>query len=132
MDCHEFLTQFHDFLAPNLDRYEQAIYLYVIRHSRLVGEDAVTIGINSSARKGAFGRRRPGKAMSPGNCREKLRSLETKGCIKVLGCEHRGIRIQALLPSEIPGIIPPPADPATFNLEMMDFVEVAENRILIL
>ena len=41
MDADRFLKEFHDFLAPRLDTYEQAIYLYAVRHSRLVGEREV-------------------------------------------------------------------------------------------
>jgi hypothetical protein len=131
MNPHEFLTQFYDFLAPKLDTYEQAIYLYVIRHSRLVGKDDVTIGIHSAAKNGVFGRRQNGQPMSPSNCRAKVRSLETKGCVKVVATEHRGSRIHALLPSEIPGAIPLPPEPAVVDLEKIDFVLVAENRALI-
>ena len=39
MDLHEFIANFHDFLAPKLDSYEQAIYLYVFRHSKLRPDD---------------------------------------------------------------------------------------------
>ena len=35
MDAKVILEQFHDYLAPQLDTYEQAIYLYVLRHGRL-------------------------------------------------------------------------------------------------
>ena len=30
----------HDYLAPKLDTYEQAIYLYVLRHIRLLSVPA--------------------------------------------------------------------------------------------
>jgi len=131
MDCQEFLTQFQDFLVPKLDRYEQSIYLYVIRHSRLVDREDVTIGFCSAARKGVFGRQQKGKAMSPATCRKKLSSLETQGCVQVVATESQGLRIHALLPSEIPGVIPPPPEPVVLDLEKMDFVKVAENRALI-
>jgi hypothetical protein len=33
-ELREFFQQFQDYLAPKLDTYEQAIYLYVFRHGR--------------------------------------------------------------------------------------------------
>ena len=36
MDATELLVQFQDHGASRLDTYEQAIYLYAVRHGRLV------------------------------------------------------------------------------------------------
>ena len=55
MDIQQFFIEFQDFLAPKLDTYEQAIYLYVFRHSRLIGLDEVCIGFKSARRKIALG-----------------------------------------------------------------------------
>lgn len=55
MDASEFIIAFQDHLAPKLDTYEQAIYLYVYRHSRLIGKDEIVIGLKSARRKLAFG-----------------------------------------------------------------------------
>ena len=49
------LVEFQDFLAPKLDTYEQAIYLYILRHSRLIGQEEVVIGFKSARRKMSFG-----------------------------------------------------------------------------
>jgi hypothetical protein len=46
MNIKQFIEQFQDHLAPKLDTYEQAIYLYIFRHSRLLGADEVVIGFN--------------------------------------------------------------------------------------
>ena len=35
MEPKQFIEQFQDFLSPKLDTYEQALYLYIFRHSRL-------------------------------------------------------------------------------------------------
>jgi hypothetical protein len=42
MDLQQFIAEFQDYLAPKLDTYDQAIYLYIFRHSRLIGLDEVT------------------------------------------------------------------------------------------
>jgi hypothetical protein len=48
-DLLEFFVQFQDYLAPKLDTYEQAIYLYIFRKGRLLGLDEVTIGFTLTA-----------------------------------------------------------------------------------
>lgn len=44
MDLKIVLEEFQDYLAPTLDTYEQAVYLYILRHGRLQGKTEVTIG----------------------------------------------------------------------------------------
>jgi len=55
MDVKAEIENFQDHLAPKLDTYEQAIYLYVFRHSRLQGKQDITIGFKSARRKIALG-----------------------------------------------------------------------------
>lgn len=131
MDAAEFLTQFQDHIAPRLDTYEQAIYLYAVRHSRLVGLADVVIGFKSARRAMAFGIGKAGTPMSEHVCYEKLRSLEKKGYVQLLGTEQGGTRLRVLLPSEVPGLLPGKATPSQLSLEEMDFFEVPENRLQI-
>jgi len=131
VELKEFVEEFQDHLAPRLDTYEQAIYLYVFRHSRLLGLDEVTIGFKSARRKIALGTGIAGNSMSENSAYIKLRSLELKGCLKLLGTERGGTRIKLFLPSEIPGLTPLVASSERVGPEEMDFFEVAENRLLI-
>jgi len=131
LDAVAFLKDFHDHLAPRLDTYEQAIYLYVIRHSRLIGDGEVVIGFKSARKKLALGIGKAGSPMSEHVCYEKLRSLEQKGCLKILGSERTGTRVHAVLPEEL-GILPPDTPPLAIDLELLDFFNVPENRLLIL
>jgi len=102
MDIEErFLLQFEDHLAPKLDTYEQVIYLYVFRHSRLIGKDEVTQGFKSARARMACGVGEKGKPMAEHTAYEKLQSLQAKGCIKILGTERLGHRIRLFLPHEI-------------------------------
>ncbi len=132
MDLHRFFTEFQDFLAPKLDTYEQAIYLYIWRHSRLIGLEEVNIGFKSARSRMACGIGEHGKPMSEGTAYSKLRTLESKGAISVLRTEHTGRLIRLHLPNEIPGLIPNPEEAKPIDLEEMDFFEVPENRLLIL
>ena len=126
------VEEFQDYLAPKLDTSEQAIYLYVLRHGRLQGKSEVTIGFKSARKKIALGIGEKGKPMSEGTCYEKLRSLESKGCFRILGTEREGTRIQLLLLSEIEGLIPSEEIAAILTLEEMDFFTLPKNRLLIL
>ncbi len=132
MDVAGFLIDFQDYLAPRLDTYEQAIYLYIFRHSRLKGLDEVVLGFKSARTRIATGVGEKGKPMAEHTCYEKLKSLQAKGCLEIVTVERGGSRIRLRLPSEISGVIssqetlPPP------NLDDMDFFTIAENRELIL
>lgn len=134
MDALTFLTSFQDHLAPRLDTYEQAIYLYIVRHSRLIDEDEVVIGFKSARtrKRIAMGSGQKGKAISENSCYRKIESLEKKGFVKILSHDHLGFRLRAVLPCEIPDLLPPEDKPDTLTLEEMDFFNVAENRTLIL
>jgi hypothetical protein len=128
----EFFQQFQDYLAPKLDTYEQAVYLYIFRHSRLIGQDEAVLGFKSARARIATGIGEGGKPMSESSAYKRLKSLEQKGCITVVQTEHKGTRIRLHVPSEIAGIVPPvPATPEDIDIEEIDFFD-PENRLAIL
>ena len=128
----EFLIRFQDHLAPKLDTYEQALNLYIFRHSRLVGIDEVTIGFKSARHRLATGVGENGKAMSEGTAYLKLASLERKGCLSIVRTTHTGRTLRLRLPDEIHGLIVPPILEQPLDIEQMDFFNVPENRSAIL
>src|SRR5487761_40388 len=121
MNVEQFIKDFQDYLAPRLDTYEQAIYLYAYRHSRLVGNVEVVIGFKSARKKMAFGIGEKGKPPSEGTCYEKLRSLESKGFLKVLDTERSGTRLKIFLPDEIPDLISVKNEFSEIDIEKLDF-----------
>jgi hypothetical protein len=132
MDLEKFIIDFQDHLAPRLDTYEQAIYLYIFRHSRFVGKEEEVIGFKSARARMACGVGEKGKPMSDNTAYEKLQSLESKGCIKIITSERTGRRIRLKLPLEIPGVISEIAVAPEVSLEELDFFNIPENRSLIL
>ncbi len=132
MELERFLTEFQDYLAPRLDTYEQAIYLYVFRHSRLIGRDDAVIGFKSARRRMACGIGEKGTPMSEGTAYEKLQSLQQKGCILILDSNREGRKIRLRLPSEIPGVVAAADPPQEPDLEAEDFFAVEANRRRIL
>jgi hypothetical protein len=132
MELEQVLKDFQDYLAPRLDTYEQAIYLYLFRHTRLIGIEETVVGFKSARRRMACGIGEKGKPMSENTAYEKLQSLQKKGCIVILDTNRDGRRIQLKLPSEIPGVIVASAAPDVPDIETEDFFEVEANRSRIL
>ncbi len=132
IDVEKVLVEFQDYLAPKLDAYEQAIYLYIFRHGRLIGEEEVVIGFKSARRKMSFGIGEHGKSMSENSCYKKLASLRRKGCVEILGTVRNGTRIRLRLPNEIEGVIPEALSAIPISLEEMDFFGDPNNRLSIL
>jgi hypothetical protein len=132
MEMEQFFKDFQDHLAPLLDTYEQAVYLYLFRHTRFIGLKEAVIGFKSARRRMACGIGEKGKPMSEGTAYEKLRSLEEKRCINILDSTREGRKIRLHLPSEIAGILVVEARVSTPNPEMQDFFDVKENRSRIL
>ena len=128
----EILFEIQDYLMPRLDTYEQMLYHYLFRHSYLQGKDQLTIGIRSIQSRIGLG---IGKAGSPPSQRvmsSKLRSLEKKGCVKVVSRSVQGTRIQIQLPHQIPGVIVKKPIDMVKSLEELDFFNTPELRASIL
>lgn len=132
MDLERFFKDFQDHLAPRLDAYEQAVYLYLFRHTRFIGLEEAVIGFKSARRRMACGVGEKGKPMSEDTAYEKLRSLEEKGCITILDSTREGRKIRLYLPAEISGVIVSEESVAPPDLETEDFFNVKENRDRIL
>jgi hypothetical protein len=128
----QIFVQFQDHLSPKLDMYEQSVYLYLLRHSRLEGKQECVVGFKSARKKLGFGISKAGTPPSEHVIYEKLRGLEQKGCIKILGSERAGTRFSVLLPAEIPGLVQSLATEDAIEIEAADFYGVPENRRLIL
>ena len=132
MNLQKFFIEFQDYLAPRLDTYEQAIYLYIFRHSRMLGCNEVTIGFKSARARIATGIGEQGKPMSEGTAYAKIASLQSKGCLTVIRTTHTGRLIKLHLPDEIQGVITISPELVAPDLESMDFFEEQKNRALLL
>ena len=91
-DLQKIFIEIQDSLIPTLDTYEQAIYHYIFRHTYLIGEESTlfstkraSIGLGSGV---------AGTPPSESQKSKKLRSLESKGAIKILERSHRGILVK--------------------------------------
>jgi hypothetical protein len=127
----EFFTQFQDYLSPKLDTYEQVIYFYIFRHSRLVGKKEEVFSFKSARKRMACGTGAAGTPMSEGTAYRKLKSLEKKGCISIV-ITHAGQRIKLHLPNEIDNLITEEEITTQLSIEEMDFFNIPENRLMLL
>lgn len=91
----ETIKEIEDYLIPRLklDTAEQALYYYLFRHTRLIGNQEYTI-------KTAF--LENALLCSKNLIRSRLRSLKGKGCIEIIDAGWGGTKVKLLLPNEIP------------------------------
>jgi len=132
IDVRTIVEQVQDFLVPRLDCYEQMIYHYLLRHTRLHGERSLTIGTRTLQGKIGHGMGTTGSPPSQRVISEKLRSLNRKGCVKILERSAKGTTLEVLLPHEIPGVIVETPQLSQEDMETLDFFTDAQRRLALL
>ncbi len=128
IDARTAIEQFQDYLAPQLDVYEQAVYLYVLRHTRLIGKPRLKVELKTVRHQIAKGLGKRGSRIGVATCLEKLRSLDAKGCISLSVNRDSAPTVRVFLPSEMPDLIESIDGECTADLETMDFFNDAANR----
>lgn len=130
----EHIKDIIDFAEPKMDVYEFAIYMYLIRHTRLIGKEEGLFGFKSIRKSMVIGVGVKGTPMSEGMCYDRLKSLETKGFIKSISSEHKGTRIRVFYPLEIEGLVSHLSEIQNneIDIEEIDFFDISENRLKIL
>ena len=118
-------------MAPKLDTYEQAIYLYIFRYTRLVGKYDEVIALKSARSRIALGIGQLGRPMSESSASEKLFSLSAKGCVAIIATEHKGRRVKLFLPNEIVGVIQQAVPVSEMDIEDIDFFSDPSHRLAI-
>ena len=117
-ELQEVLIDIQDCLVPILDTYEQAIYHYIFRHTYLKGEKSTLFRAKSASI--GFGSGAAGTTPSESQRSKKLRSLESKGGVKVLESSHKGIHVAIVLPHEIESLIKT-EETQNIDIESLDF-----------
>lgn len=115
------LQVFSDHVAPNLDVYEQAIFVYLFRHSYLEGSDEITIGLKSARSKMGFGAGENRRAMSETTLTKKIQSLEFKGLIKKIDSGRTGTVLHINLPTKTEYFRIVEEAPEALGIESIDF-----------
>lgn len=127
------LQVFSDHVAPNLDVYEQAIFVYLFRHSYLEGSDEITIGLKSARTKMGFGAGESSRSMSESTLTKKIQSLEDKELIKRINSGRTGTVLHVKLPTETEYFRIIEEAPEALSIEAIDFFSdpVGRDAILI-
>lgn len=122
-----------DLAEPRMDVYEFAIYMYLVRHTRLLGRNTGTFGFKSIRKTMVIGVGESSKPMSEGTCYLKIRSLATKGFIEILDSTNNGQKVKVFLPLEIVGLVQPITNMLVeLDIDKIDFFSVLEYREKIL
>jgi len=130
MDLRVTLEQIVDLLAPRLRPTELAVYLHLFRHTRLKGDLEVLFAAGAPRTSIGVGHR--GRPLSRSTVHARLRRLARNGFIEILAVTHNGMQVLVRLPEEIPGLLPPAAEPAAPALAAVDFYTDESNRLRIL
>jgi len=124
MDQTKIIEQIEDLVTPqlSLDVTEARLYYHLLRRSRLLDKEEVTFSV--------------GQMSETLNCsksavKPRLRTLEDKSVIQVLGTGWAGTRVRVRLPLEIPGVIAAAESEASVELESLDFFTDARHRAAI-
>jgi hypothetical protein len=102
------LTHIVDYLYPDLDAYEAALYTYLFRKTLFENEPKIRLGKRTIATKFVRGSRggglgnAGGRRVSYGHIDRALKGLERKGCIKVGDTTRAGTLYTVVHPGEIP------------------------------
>ncbi|SUZ33844.1 hypothetical protein ROE7235_03619 [Roseibaca ekhonensis] len=126
------LQVFSDHVAPVLGVYEQAIFIYLFRHSYLEGSDKVTIGMRTAAKKMGFGSGDGSRPMSEATMTKKIQSLEDKGLIKKIDSGRTGTVLHVKLPTETEYFRIIEEAPEALSVEDLDFFKDPVGREAIL
>lgn len=103
------------------------LYHYLFRHTHMEGRDTMIVSARSIGPKLGKGRI-DASELARNNAPKKLRTLEDKGAIKILGKTRHGTEVRVFLPSDIPGLIPKLSEPGSIDLTLIDFFSNDENR----
>jgi HNH endonuclease len=114
LDWSKVAVEVEDLLAPQLqlDVYERTLYYHMLRHTRLVGKESAVFGLATLA---------SATAMSDWKVREAVRSMDSKGCIKIEDRSTKGHLVRVLLPSELPNVQAVSKVSPTIDVETLDF-----------
>lgn len=122
----DIIKQIQDRLVPLLDTYEQAIYHYVFRHTYLSGEQQVLFSTRTAEIGLGSGDRT--KPPSWKTRSDRLKSLEKKGCVKIVERSNKGLLVELILPAEMPFLDAAEEPPDEIDIETLDFYK--DKRLL--
>ena len=98
LDLVKTIKEIEDYLIPflKLDPYERSLYYHLFRQTHLINKEE-TIFVISSAPTNV--------GLTDYSARNRLRTMDKKGCIKILETRRDGIKIKMFLPAKVEGCV---------------------------
>jgi len=126
LDLVKIIKEVEDYLIPflKLDPYERSLYYHLLRQTRLISKDE-TIFVISSAPTTV--------GLTDYSARNRLRTMDKKGCIKIIEVRRDGLKIKVFLPNEIEGcVVEREVKVMPLDIETIDFYSDPKYRATIL
>ncbi len=120
------IKEIEDYLIPflKLDPYERSLYYHLFRQTRLINKEE-TIFVISSAPTSV--------GLTEYSARNRLRTMDKKGCIKIIETRRDGIKIKVLLPAEMEGcVVEKEIETKPIDIDTINFYSDPKYRITIL
>jgi hypothetical protein len=95
-----------------LDAYERSLYYHLARHTRAEGKESALFSVAGLARR---------LGISDYAVRDRIRSMDQKGCIKIEERSKDGHQIRVFLPDEIAGLPSNDTKEVPVDIEAIDF-----------
>ena len=100
MDLEQVLTQFVDYLMPDLTPHEASMYIFLLYNSWLKNKSGqVRIGQRTIAQK--YGRGPKMSIPSRAHILRQVEELERKGCLRTFDTTREGTLYEVILPEDI-------------------------------
>lgn len=126
IDLAKTIKEIEDYLIPflKLNPYERSLYYSLFRQTRLIGKEEVIFVISSALTS---------VGITDFSTRKHLRTMDKKGCIKILEVRRDGLKIKVFIPNEISGcVVDPEINQVFVNIETINFYNDQKYRITIL
>jgi hypothetical protein len=126
LDLVKTIKEVEDCLIPflKLDPYERSLYYHLFRQTRLINKEETIFVITSAPTT---------VGLTDHSARNRLRTIDKKGCIKIVEVTRDGLRIKVFLPSEIEGcVVEREMEVKPIDIESINFYSDPRYRMTIL
>ncbi len=126
LDLIKTIKEVEDYLIPflKLNPYERSLYYHLFRQTRLINKEEIIFVISSAPTT---------VGLTVFSARKQLRTMDKKGCIKIVEVRRDGLKIKVFLPTEIEDcVVERKIDVKPIDIESINFYSDPKYRPTIL
>lgn len=126
LDLVKTIKEVEDYLIPflKLSPYERSLYYHLFRQTRLINKEEIIFVISSAPTT---------VGLTDFSARKQLRTMDKKGCIKIVEVRRDGLKIKVFLPIEIEGcVVEREVEVKPIDIESINFYSDQKYRTTIL